>query len=297
MRAPLFLAIVAGSGCAGSLDPTTDDSGSNHDQDLLTAIEAFDRGTRPHVADTDDDGDSGTDPLGWARHTIVVMDITNSWSLDSFLAARDGALALFDEHVATGRGGDRIGLVVFFGRFGIEYTPSMQLDEAVSSGVRSEWELLRPASIGCPGSDKCAPWMPHQYPDETGTDHAMGLRMARTMFSEHAGPGVYRTLVMITDGQPSNVAPHLARWQADDDETRWRYEYADAAPTVSEIKADSVAISSALWHDHQVHGWWVSFRQDRQFMRDAVRGDGAFLRAAEASEIADLLRDVAIAIP
>ena len=153
-------------------------------------------------------------------HTVIVVDITNSWSIPEFLGARDGVLAMFDVVTAAASNADRIGLVAFHGKFGTEYTELMLVSEALATGVRDSWVKLRPASKCCSGP-KYNPWMPLEFPDETGTDHAIGIQMAKKMFSEVPDPGVYRAMIIVTDGQPANVGDHEDRFEVGYDELRW----------------------------------------------------------------------------
>jgi hypothetical protein len=255
-------------------------------------------------------------------HVVVAVDITNSWSLDNFLNARDGALAVFDHVTAAASNADRIGCAIFYGKYGLEYTPLMLAKDAVAAGVRDEWDLLRPASIGCPGGNKCAPWMPAQYGDETGTDHAIGIDMATKMFSEYPDPSVYRAMIVVTDGQPANVGQHQTRTAAEREAWQWRHVFTgEQARTVDEIKIESVAYAQAAWDlaevstwmvsykqsgqwmedtaqgDAEVHTWMVSFKQDDQWMRDTAQGDGYFIRAENGDDLVTIFTDIAESLP
>ena len=233
-------------------------------------------------------------------HTIVVVDITNSWSLSNFLNARDGVVAVFDQVTAAASTADRIGCVVFHGKFGTEYTPLMLVSDAVTSGVRANWVDLRPASrwLDCPSGEKCAPWMPIEYPDETGTDHAIGIQMATKMFAENPDPSVYRAMIVVTDGQPANVGDHEDRWDWGADESRWRYEYTGAtARTIPEIKVDTVAYATDAWTNAEVHTWFVSYAQDGQFMEDSAQGDGYFIKTDSSGDLLAIFSDIAESLP
>jgi len=231
-------------------------------------------------------------------HVVVAVDITNSWSLDNFLNARDGALAVFDHVTAAASNADRIGCAIFYGKYGLEYTPLMLAKDAVAAGVRDEWDLLRPASIGCPGGDKCAPWMPAQYGDETGTDHAIGIDMATKMFSEYPDPSVYRAMIVVTDGKPANVGPHQTRTVAEREAWQWRHVFTgEQARTVDEIKVESVAMAQQAWDEAEVHTWMVSFEQDDQWMRDTAQGDGYFIRTDNSDDLVTIFADIAESLP
>ncbi|MEO0603344.1 MAG: hypothetical protein AAF211_18030, partial [Myxococcota bacterium] len=79
-------------------------------------------------------------------HTIVVLDITNSWSAVDFEDAREGAVEVFDQLTATAGASDLIGMVTFTGQFGVEQTPLQSSLDAAGLGVRSDWAELRTAS-------------------------------------------------------------------------------------------------------------------------------------------------------
>jgi len=231
-------------------------------------------------------------------HTVVVVDITNSWSLSNFNQAREGVLAVFDRVTATSSTADRIGCVVFHGKFGTEFTPLMLVDDAIADGVRDDWAAMSTASKGSEGDGKYSPWMPLEFPDETGTDHAIGIQMATKMFSEVDDPSVYRAMIVVTDGQPADVGRHEDRAEDGYVEERWRYEYTgEEARTVDEIKIESVAYAQAAWDLAEVSTWMVSYKQSGQWMEDTAQGDGYFIRTNSASDLVAIFADIAESLP
>ncbi|MEO0601080.1 MAG: TadG family pilus assembly protein, partial [Myxococcota bacterium] len=258
-------------------------------------------------------------------HTIVVVDITNSWNINDFLNARDGVLAVFDQVTAAAGRNDRIGAVIFYGKYGIEYTPLMLVSDAIDVGVRDDWDLIRPAHLEgqCPNGAKCNPWMPNQYPDETGTDHAIGVQMASKMFGEFPDPAVYRAMIVVTDGSPANVGKHEDRGEAGDlgesqtsaqqgksaatlvaegakvpTSEAWRYEYTgETARSIPEIRTETVAITANAWDIAEVHTWFVSYIKDEQFMRDSAQGDGYFIRTNNSGDLELIFTDIAESLP
>ncbi|MEN0060738.1 MAG: vWA domain-containing protein [Myxococcota bacterium] len=232
-------------------------------------------------------------------HTIVVVDITRSWSPVDFVGARDGAVAVFD-HMASAAGkNDRVGLVVFHGKYGTEFTPLTRVDDAVANGVREEWLKLDRAQLtGTAIPVEPLPPVPLQFNDETGTDHAIGIQMATKMFAEQPDPTVYRAMIIITDGAPADVGKHKNRNDVGWVDTRWRFEYTGAtARTKDAIRSESQAMTKMAWDTAEVHTWMVSFKLNDPWMVPVAQGDGYFIRATNSSELVDIFTDIAESLP
>jgi Putative Tad-like Flp pilus-assembly len=251
-------------------------------------------------------------------HTILVMDITNSWSQANFANARAAAVAFFDAVSAANGPEDRIGMVVFTGQYGVEQTPLMLVDDAEEDGVRATWDALRTASkagtlarngIDCnvysggntnnfsTPAGGCYPNMWREYADESGTDHTTGLQMARTMFSEHDDPDAYRALLLLTDGQPNGTGAHNQRAAARFSDTRWRYYKTGTRRNTAQVQTDSVALANSMWTDQEVNLWAVSFVADATFLQTAVHGDGYYQLTASSSALIPIFQDVAESLP
>lgn len=251
-------------------------------------------------------------------HTILVMDITNSWSQANFANARLAALEFFDAVSAANGPDDRIGMVVFTGQYGVEQTPLMLVDDAEEAGVREEWAALRTASkAGTLDAAKvncnvysgaltndfsnpyggCYPNMWREYIDESGTDHTTGLQMAATMFAEQGDPSAYRALLLLTDGQPNGTGAHVQRAAAGFNEDRWRFYKTNLRRTTGQVQTDSVALSSDMWDDQEVNQWMVSFVSDASFLKSAVHGDGYYTLTKSSSALIDIFADVAESLP
>jgi len=251
------------------------------------------------------------------RHIIVVLDITNSWKQADFANARAGALEVFDQVVATSGPDDKIGLVVFTGRFGVEQTPLMSVDEAVRTGVRDTWNEVRTVSKagrpanntkGCrvhKGSNTdnfsnpsggCFPNMFREYQDESGTDHAIGYQMALQMFTEQIDPGAYRAAIFLTDGAPYGTGPHLTRSQHGYEEDRWRFIKGPKRGPNRVIRATQ-ELAAVAWEDHEVHTWAVSFVAWAPWLEFVAQGDGSFLRAADSRDLISIMADIAESLP
>lgn len=255
----------------------------------------------------------GADATAAARalHTLVVMDITNSWGFNAFEDARDGAVTIFDALTATAGDTDRIGLVTFHGMFGTEYTPLMPVQQAVDDGVRDVWGNMRTASrVGVPHDNgcyvggptdfsvsECWPQMPREYKDETGTDHAIGIEMAARMFDEHPDPSVYRAMIVVTDGEPAGVGKHELRNSLGHVEDRWRYVYTGERRQSNDVISESIAIADTVWQTQEVHTWVVSYRQNSDWMRDVVHGDGYFVLATNSNDLVTIFQDIAESLP
>ena len=233
-------------------------------------------------------------------HTIVVMDITNSWSQSDFEKGRAGAVEIFDQLTATAGPEDRIGMVVFTGQFGTEFTPLMLASDAVALGVRDTWANMRTASKAS-GNDFSSggkyPQMPREYSDEYGTDHAIGLQMANQMFTEIGDSVAYRAMVVLTDGQPNGTGPHQLRFDEGYDETRWRSLFVGDRRSRDEVIAESVTWAKTARADNDAHIWCVSYKADAIWMEDVAQGEGTYVRAASSADLVPIFQDIAESLP
>src|SRR5690606_26868142 len=132
-------------------------------------------------------------------HVVLVMDITNSWNPRNFEYARAAAVQFYDTMAASAGPYDKIGMSVFTGRYGWEFTPLTRMHDATDAGVRAQWADMKTASKSGTGtnwpdycwtnttnnfsspSGGCYPNMPREYTDEPGTDHTTGIEMAARM--------------------------------------------------------------------------------------------------------------------
>jgi Putative Tad-like Flp pilus-assembly len=250
-------------------------------------------------------------------HVILVMDITNSWSQANFSNARLAAVEFFDA-IGTANGpDDRIGMVVFTGQYGVEQTPLTLVNDAETTGVRDVWNALKTASkagvqqsngncsvyTGTKTNDfsnpygGCYPNMWREYIDESGTDHATGLEMARQMFAEYDDPSVYRALLLLTDGIPNGTGLHLQRAAAGFVDTRWQYYKSAIRRTTAQVQTDSNSLAQTMWDSQEVNLWAVSFVQDAAFLKTAVHGDGYYTLTSSSSALIPIFKDVAESLP
>lgn len=81
-----------------------------------------------------------------ALHVVLVMDITNSWTQANFANARTAAVSFLETVAPTAGPDDKIGMVVFTGRYGVEHSPMVMLVNALDLGLDDTWNALRTAS-------------------------------------------------------------------------------------------------------------------------------------------------------
>lgn len=257
---------------------------------------------------------------------LLVMDITGSWhewhhNQEDFNYARTAAVNFLDQLTTTYGQTDKIGMVVFTGRYAYEFTPfRLVATEASDHAARTSWSLLNVASKAgrsrpypnvcqlnsAPNQNNfaspaggCYPNMTREYTDEPGTDHTTGLEMARRMFDEEDRAAYYRAMVVLTDGQPNGLFAGNGdlRAAARYSETRWR-EYIGPVPhTTTQIKNDSVARSQALWDEMRVNTWVISFVQDDPFMPAMCHGDGYYSHTNDASALVPIFERIARSLP
>lgn len=246
-------------------------------------------------------------------HAVVALDITNSWGSD-FSGARDGCLEIFDQLTGAASDLDRIGLATFHNKYGVEYTPLQPTIHARAKGIREDWENLRTAyrtEVYCNGDDAlaetvasdglpedCDSDVPYEFSDERGTDHAIGVLMATTMFAEEPDPNVYRALIIVTDGEPAYVGEAEERWDLGFEDDRWRFVFADGpGRSPDQIRAETQLLADAAWRDSEVHVWLVSYRQDGAWLYNVPQGDGYFVLARQREDLEEIFRDIGESLP
>jgi len=257
-------------------------------------------------------------------HVVLVMDITNSWSRPNYYNAREAAVAFYDVLEQAHGPSDRIGMTVFTGRYAWEFTPLTLMEDASLTGsVRSQWAVMETASKagnynassskGCNVYGRrhslrddftspvggCFADMPREWLDEPGTDHTTGLEMARTMFEDNFEDGVYRAMVVLTDGLPAGLSSSNFQDRDADGyvETRWR-EYRGPVPhSGSDVRSDSEDLAEELWEDLEVNTWVVSFNADHVFMDNMSQGDGYYTVTSNASTLVDIFEEIATSLP
>src|SRR5690606_2677551 len=86
-------------------------------------------------------------------HVLLVMDITNSWNPRNFEYARAAAVQFYDTMAASAGPYDKIGMSVFTGRYGWEFTPLTRMHDATDAGVRAQWADMKTASKSGTGTN------------------------------------------------------------------------------------------------------------------------------------------------
>lgn len=257
---------------------------------------------------------------------LLVVDVTGSWhgwhnNQTDFNYARTAAVNFMDQLTRSYGQTDKVGMVVFTGRYAWEYTPFRLLQTEVNDHLaRTQWAALSVASKAgrrqtyptvctlnsSPNQNNfnnpaggCYPNMPREYTDEPGTDHTTGLQLARQMFDEEDRAAYYRAMVILTDGEPNGLAAGngnlrvAARYQ----ESRWR-EYRGPVPhSTTQIKNDSVATTQAMWNEMRVNTWVVSFVQDDPFMEAMCQGDGYYAHTNDAAALVPIFEKIARSLP
>jgi hypothetical protein len=267
-----------------------------------------------------------------ALQVILDMDITGSWTQTNFAEARNAAVNFLDTLTLAYGDDDLVGMVNFTNRFGIEFTRlSPVADEASTHAIRTQWEGLNVASkAGNPGvfpaecsvhdgaakndfsagphaaiaddpvheAGGCYPKMFREYDDESGTDHTVGLEMARQMFEAEPNPSIYRVLVMLTDGIPNGFTTAGTKRAASGYvETRWPFYPGPIPHTTADIETESNAIADDLWGTLQVNQWDISFVADAGFMHTMPKGDGYFKLANNSAALVPIFADIAQGLP
>lgn len=249
-------------------------------------------------------------------HTLVVVDITNSWSPLDFESARAGAVEVFDQLTATSGPDDRIGMVLFMNKYGIEQTPLLPARDAELAGVREEWGNLRTASKAGVSYGRncstyawnqrndfdyplggCYPHMWREYRDEYGTDHAVGIEYARRLFEERPDPSVYRAMIILTDGQPAGVGNANDRDTIGYTDTRWRYLKVTDQRSAAEVQTAAVESAQTAWRTNEVNTWIVSYKSNGSWMNQVPQGDGSFLLVQNKNDLVPIFADIAESLP
>ena len=235
-------------------------------------------------------------------HVVLIMDITGSFASEIH-NARDAALTFLDVLEDLHGKYDMIGMAVFTYRFSNEWTPMFSLSDTVDrKAARLQWETLNVASKTTTGDCKIRgdgkyPQMPREYCDEPGTDHHVGIIMARQMLLEQSDPFAYRATILLTDGQPNGLKSSSQRNDVGYVEERWR-EYAGPTPHSSDaIKKTTVDEAVISWEDHRIHQWTVTFRDQNAFLKLAAQGDGKYFYTTNASDLVPIFEEIAESLP
>lgn len=235
-------------------------------------------------------------------HVVLVMDITGSFHAEIH-HAREAALRFMDILEDTHGQDDKIGMATFYYVYGHERSPLTFFEDASAMAtMRADWETLDIASrisgtSPDPTNPGPRPSMPREYNGEQGTDHHVGMVVARDMLSAETDPFAYRAIVLLTDGQPINLGTSGIRDDIGYTETRWP-EYEGPAPhSVADIKTSAVAQAQLAWENENAHVWTVTFRDENAFLKDMVQGDGKYYYTTNAAELVPIFEEIANSMP
>lgn len=153
----------------------------------------------------------------------------------------------------------------------------------------------------------CWPDMPLYFSDEGGTDHAIGLEMARVMFEEvddsaheFYDPFAYRAVIILTDGEPSSIGTegsNTKRKQAGYTEERYRETKYSHSRNRNQIKAETANETAALYDDLDVNVWFVTFKHTNSSMPTYPKGDGWYQLANTPEELIPIFEKIAQSLP
>jgi hypothetical protein len=235
-----------------------------------------------------------------SMHVVLVMDITGSFASDIH-HARAAALDFLSLLSATHGKFDKIGMVLFYHRFGVEYTAMTYLDTESDSGTaQANWEKIDTASKPSWSyfdSGGRHPDMPREYYDEYGTDHSVGVEMALKMFEENPDPFAFKAMVMLTDGRPSTLPYNDDRDRHGYSEERWRVHEGPVPHPSSAIRAATLDAAQRAWEEHEVNVWTVSYVAQEQFLMDMTKGVGKFYYTDDPTQLGGIFSEIASSLP
>ncbi len=236
-----------------------------------------------------------------SMQVVLVMDVTGSFAAD-IGSARAAALEFLDLLDATHGEYDMVGMVLYHGRFGVEYTPLKYLDdEFLDKTARADWQKINVASkrhwLWGWSYGGTFPDMPREYPDEAGTDHHTGIEMALQMFTEKPDPYAFKAIVMLTDGRPSTLSTPQNRANDGYVETRWRAYEGPAPHSTSQIRTRSLQSARRAWEEHGINVWSVSYDAREDFLVDMAQGVGSFYYTENAQMLRSIFAEIASSLP
>ncbi|MCB9793795.1 MAG: hypothetical protein H6741_13840 [Alphaproteobacteria bacterium] len=250
-------------------------------------------------------------------HVCLAMDITNSWTRPNYYESRAAALLFLATMEGLYGEEDMIGMAVFSGRYGWEFSPMTLIsDEVSNNALAQQWGDMETASKpGRPRNNAngcsvdfsrgfsnpqggCFPDMPREYSDEPGTDHTTGMEMCRTMLEEQDDPTVFNAVVMLTDGYPNGTGSSHGNQRAAAGWTEPFREFQATVPhTTSEIQSESVQLAEDMYQDLDANIWVVSFVANPTFLQQMPQGQGYYLNTSDASDLEGIFADIAQSLP
>jgi hypothetical protein len=231
-----------------------------------------------------------------AREIFIVQDVTGSFT-DEIAQAREADITLLDYIHDNGMPGDQVGMTTFVGG-GEEWTPLQRVEPNYDS-IRSQWATLdwcnrnywpfntppyaeyfhdAPQMISCNEGGTGGAW----YAD-SGTNQGAGLSKAIDRLIDDTSTDSYalKTIVMVSDGKPQCVPEGTA---CDDDVAAQGVVQADRAAD------ENISIFSVSFNE--------TYNEEQSaYLESLTRGYGTFYETPDASELPNILAEIAASIP
>ncbi|MFT7519039.1 MAG: Flp pilus assembly protein TadG [Kiritimatiellia bacterium] len=241
---------------------------------------------------------------------VLVMDITGSFKYD-IKHARAASLKFLSIIDKSHGPDDMIGMVVFSGPRGYEWTPMFKFDDRVQyNAAETQWATLESSQYVCGDSADLAYYMaaypvPLQWCGECCTDHHVGIVMGTTMLAEQvADPFAFKAMVVLTDGLANNARQqHYKKSYAEDAGEKVFYDppgfrwYQGPTHDRTSIIAKTKSTAVAAYDLENIHIWMVSYSSDDSFLHEVPKGDGNFFYTADPSDIEPIFTEIAQSLP
>ena len=214
------------------------------------------------------------------RQILIVQDVTGSFKQEIGLAAQADITLLDFMHEANFPA-DRIGMVTHTGAAEV-WTPLQYVEDAYPE-IRSQWETLDWCHK-LPGEGGHDPAREHMIACSAGGDgthQGSGIDLAVDQFLDEGDPDALWIIIVLSDGK------------------------AQCIPSTSQCDgvrfAAGRAAAERAW-DNNIHIFTVSYNETHNpiqtaYLEDLTRGIGVFYETPDASELPQILEDIARTIP
>ncbi len=229
------------------------------------------------------------------REIMVVQDITGSFQQEITLA-EEADLTLLEYLAENPQPGDRIGMVTFVGA--AEVWSDLQYIETDYATNEAQWSSLdwcdrsywpnyhyppptyheAPQMMGCnTGSDPATYWY------DSGTNQGSGINTALDVLTDPSQTSEYslKTIILVSDGKPQCVPSDSACDNA------VSIEGDDAADWAAENNVTIYSVSYNETYDPV----------QSAYMESLVRGYGRFYETPDATQLPEILEEIARSIP
>jgi hypothetical protein len=230
-----------------------------------------------------------------SREIFIVQDVTSSFR-DEIDEGKEADLTLLDFINDNGFPGDRIGMVTFVGA--AEVWTELQRVAPNYSSIRSQWETLdwcnrnywpftTPAASeyfhDAPQMISCNEGTTGAWYSDSGTSQGHGLSLAIDQLTDEEATEstALKTIVLISDGKPQCVPEGTG---CDDEVAAYGLSEADRAGE------ESISIFSVSFNE--------TYNEEQSaYLESLTRGYGTFYETPDASELPNILADIAASIP